>query len=202
AQRLHQRVMYDLEMFNEMGFCHGVENYSRHLTGRNPGEPPPTLYDYFPADTLVVIDESHQSIPQIRGMYNGDRSRKQTLVDFGFRLPSALDNRPLKFEEWEQRATQRIYVSATPGPYELQQTQGEFIEQIIRPTGLLDPEVDVRPVRGQIDDLLEEVRVRVERKERVLVTTLTKKMSEDLTDYYGDLGIKVRYLHSEIETLE
>jgi excinuclease ABC subunit B len=202
AQRLHQRVMYDLEMFNEMGFCHGVENYSRHLTGRNPGEPPPTLYDYLPADTIVVIDESHQSIPQIRGMYNGDRSRKQTLVDFGFRLPSALDNRPLKFEEWDQRASQRIYVSATPGPYELQQTQGEFIEQIIRPTGLIDPEVDVRPVRGQIDDLLEEVRVRVERKERVLVTTLTKKMSEDLTDYYGDLGIKVRYLHSEIETLE
>jgi excinuclease ABC subunit B len=202
AQRLHQRVMYDLELFNAMGFCHGVENYSRHLTGRNPGEPPPTLYEYLPSDTLVVIDESHQSIPQIRGMYTGDRSRKQTLVDFGFRLPSALDNRPLKFEEWEQRAGQRIYVSATPGPYELQQTQGEFIEQIIRPTGLIDPEVDVRPVRGQIDDLLEEVRVRVERKERVLVTTLTKKMSEDLTDYYGDLGIKVRYLHSEIETLE
>ncbi len=202
AQRLHQRVMYDLEMFNEMGFCHGVENYSRHLTGRNPGEPPPTLYDYLPSDTIIVIDESHQSIPQIRGMYNGDRSRKQTLVDFGFRLPSALDNRPLKFEEWDQRATQRIYVSATPGPYELQQTQGEFIEQIIRPTGLIDPEVDVRPVRGQIDDLLEEVRVRAERKERVLVTTLTKKMSEDLADYYGDLGIKVRYMHSEIETLE
>jgi len=202
AQRLHQRVMYDLEMFNEMGFCRGVENYSRHLTGKAIGEPPPTLYDYLPDDALVVIDESHQSIPQIRGMYNGDRARKSTLVDYGFRLPSAMDNRPLKFEEWEQRAGQRIYVSATPGPYELQQTQGEFIEQIIRPTSLVDPEVDVRPVRGQIDDLLEEVRVRVERHERVLVTTLTKKMAEDLTDYYGDLGIKVRYLHSEVETLE
>lgn len=202
AQRLHQRVMYDLEMFNELGYCRGVENYSRHLTGKPVGAPPPTLYDYLPEDTLVVIDESHQSIPQIRGMYNGDRSRKTTLVDYGFRLPSALDNRPLKFEEWDQRAGQRIYVSATPGPYELQQTQGEFIEQIIRPTGLIDPEVDVRPVRGQIDDLLEEVRVRVERHERVLVTTLTKKMAEDLTDYYGDLGIKVRYLHSEVETLE
>jgi excinuclease ABC subunit B len=202
AQRLHQRVMYDLEMFNELGYCRGVENYSRHLTGKPVGAPPPTLYDYLPEDTLVVIDESHQSIPQIRGMYNGDRSRKTTLVDYGFRLPSALDNRPLKFEEWDQRAGQRIYVSATPGPYELQQTQGEFIEQIIRPTGLIDPEVDVRPVRGQIDDLLEEVRQRVERSERVLVTTLTKKMAEDLTDYYGDLGIKVRYLHSEVETLE
>jgi excinuclease ABC subunit B len=202
AQRLHQRVMYDLEMFNEMGFCRGVENYSRHLTGKAIGEPPPTLYDYLPDDAIVVIDESHQSIPQIRGMYNGDRARKTTLVEYGFRLPSAMDNRPLKFEEWEQRAGQRIYVSATPGPYELQQTQGEFIEQIIRPTGLIDPEVDIRPVRGQIDDLLEEVRVRVERNERVLVTTLTKKMSEDLTDYYGDLGIKVRYLHSEVETLE
>lgn len=202
AQRLHQRVMYDLEMFNELGYCRGVENYSRHLTGKPVGAPPPTLYDYLPEDTLVVIDESHQSIPQIRGMYNGDRSRKTTLVDYGFRLPSALDNRPLKFEEWDQRAGQRIYVSATPGPYELQQTQGEFIEQIIRPTGLIDPEIDVRPVRGQIDDLLEEVRVRVERNERVLVTTLTKKMAEDLTDYYGDLGIKVRYLHSEVETLE
>jgi excinuclease ABC subunit B len=202
AQRLHQRVMYDLEMFNSLGYCRGVENYSRHLTGRQPGEPPPTLFDYLPEDALVVVDESHQSIPQIRGMYNGDRSRKTTLVEFGFRLPSALDNRPLRFEEWEQRVKQVIYVSATPGPYELQQTGGEFIEQIIRPTGLLDPEVDVRPVRGQIDDLLEEVRQRVERKERVLVTTLTKKMAEDLTDYYGDLGIRVRYLHSEIETLE
>jgi excinuclease ABC subunit B len=202
AQRLHQRTMYDLEMFNELGFCRGVENYSRHLTGRMPGEPPPTLYDYFPEDMLVVVDESHQSIPQIRGMYNGDRSRKQTLVDFGFRLPSALDNRPLKFEEWERRVGQVIYVSATPGPYELTKSGGVVIEQIIRPTGLLDPEVDVRPIRGQIDDLLHEVRERVARRERVLVTTLTKKMSEDLTDYYGDLGIRVRYLHSEIETLE
>ncbi len=202
AQRLHQRTMYDLEMFNELGFCRGVENYSRHMTGRMPGEPPPTLFDYFPEDTIVVIDESHQTIPQIRGMYNGDRSRKQNLVDYGFRLPSALDNRPLKFEEWERRAGQVIYVSATPGPYELTKSSGVVIEQIIRPTGLLDPEVEVRPVRGQIDDLLHEVRERVERKERVLVTTLTKKMAEDLTDYYSDLGIRVRYLHSEIETLE
>lgn len=202
AQRLHQRVMYDLEMFNELGFCRGVENYSRHLTGRQPGEPPPTLYDYLPEDTLVIIDESHQSVPQIRAMYTGDRSRKMNLVDFGFRLPSALDNRPLKFEEWEQRVGQVIYVSATPGPYELTKSSGVFIEQVIRPTGLLDPEVEIRPVRGQIDDLLGEVRERAERNERVLVTTLTKKMSEDLTDYYGDLGVKVRYMHSEIETLE
>jgi excinuclease ABC subunit B len=202
AQRLHQRVMYDLEMFNELGYCRGVENYSRHLTGRNPGEPPPTLFDYLPEDTLVVIDESHQSIPQIRGMYNGDRSRKQNLVDFGFRLPSALDNRPLKFEEWEKRVGQAIYVSATPGPYELTKSGGVVIEQIIRPTGLLDPEVEVRPVRGQIDDLLHEVRERVAQGERTLVTTLTKMMAEDLTDYYSDLGVRVRYLHSEIETLE
>ena len=202
AQRLHQRVRYDLEMFNELGYCRGVENYSRHLTGRQPGEPPPTLYDYLPDDTLVVIDESHQSIPQIRGMFKGDRSRKQNLVDFGFRLPSALDNRPLKFEEWEKRVGQVIYVSATPGPYELTKSGGVVIEQIIRPTGLLDPEVEVRPVRGQIDDLLHEVRERVGRGERVLVTTLTKKMAEDLTDYYSDLGVRVRYLHSEIETLE
>jgi excinuclease ABC subunit B len=202
SQRLHQRVIYDLEMFNELGYCRGVENYSRHLTGRNPGDPPPTLYDYLPEDTLVVIDESHQSIPQIRGMYKGDRSRKQNLVDFGFRLPSALDNRPLKFEEWENRVGQVIYVSATPGPYELTKAGGVVVEQIIRPTGLLDPEVEVRPVRGQIDDLLHEVRERVARGERTLVTTLTKKMAEDLTDYYSDLGVKVRYLHSEIETLE
>jgi excinuclease ABC subunit B len=202
AQRLHQRVMYDLEMFNELGYCRGVENYSRHLTQRGIGAPPPTLYDYLPKDTLVIIDESHQSVPQIRGMYNGDRARKQTLVDFGFRLPSALDNRPLKFEEWEQRIGQTIYVSATPGPYELTRAGGEIVEQIIRPTGLLDPEVEVRPVRGQIDDLLEEVRQRVGRGERVLVTTLTKKMAEDLADYYGDLGIRVRYMHSEIDTLE
>ncbi len=202
AQRLHQRVMYDLEMFNELGYCRGVENYSRHLTGRQPGEPPPTLFDYLPEDTLVVVDESHQSIPQIRGMYNGDRSRKQNLVDFGFRLPSALDNRPLKFEEWEKRVGQVIYVSATPGPYELTKSGGVVVEQIIRPTGLLDPEVEVRPVRGQIDDLLGEVRERAARGERALVTTLTKKMAEDLTDYYGDLGVRVRYLHSEVETLE
>jgi excinuclease ABC subunit B len=202
AQRLHQRVMYDLEMFNEMGFCRGVENYSRHLTGRAPGEPPPTLYDYLPEDTLVIVDESHQSIPQIRAMFTGDRSRKQNLVDYGFRLPSALDNRPLKFEEWEQRVGQVIYVSATPGPYELTKTSGAFVEQVIRPTGLLDPEVEVRPVRGQIDDLLGEVRERTARGERVLVTTLTKKMSEDLSDYYSDLGVRVRYMHSEIETLE
>ena len=202
AQRLHQRVMYDLEMFNSLGFCRGVENYSRHLTGKAPGEPPPTLYDYLPADTIVVIDESHQSVPQIRAMYKGDRSRKENLVSYGFRLPSAMDNRPLQFTEWEQRIKQAIYVSATPGPYELEQAGGEFIEQVIRPTGLLDPEVEVRPVRGQIDDLLDEVRQRVERKERVLVTTLTKKMSEDLSDYYSDLGVKVRYLHSEIDTLE
>jgi excinuclease ABC subunit B len=202
AQRLHQRTMYDLEMFNSLGFCRGVENYSRHLTGRPPGEPPPTLFDYLPEDTIVVVDESHQSIPQIRGMFNGDRSRKQNLVDFGFRLPSALDNRPLKFEEWEQRVGQAIYVSATPGPYELTKSGGEVIEQVIRPTGLIDPEVEVRPVRGQIDDLLGEVRERVARKERVLVTTLTKKMAEDLSDYYGELGVRVRYLHSEVETLE
>ncbi len=202
AQRLHQRVMYDLEMFNELGYCRGVENYSRHLTGKPVGSPPPTLYDYLPSDTLVIIDESHQSVPQIRGMYNGDRARKQTLVDFGFRLPSALDNRPLKFEEWEARVGQAIYVSATPGPYELTKAEGVFVEQIIRPTGLLDPIVDVRPVRGQIDDLLGEVRERVSRQERVLVTTLTKKMAEDLADYYSDLGIRVRYMHSEIDTLE
>ncbi len=202
AQRLHQRVMYDLEMFNEMGFCRGVENYSRHLTGRNPGDPPPTLFDYLPEDSLTIIDESHQSVPQIRAMYTGDRSRKQNLVDFGFRLPSALDNRPLKFEEWEQRVGQVIYVSATPGPYELTKSAGVFVEQVIRPTGLLDPEVEIRPVRGQIDDLLGEVRERAARGERILVTTLTKKMAEDLTDYYGDLGVRVRYMHSEIETLE
>ncbi len=202
AQRLHQRVMYDLEMFNELGYCRGVENYSRHLTQREVGAPPPTLFDYLPQDTLVIIDESHQSVPQVRGMYNGDRARKQTLVDFGFRLPSALDNRPLKFEEWEQRIGQTIYVSATPGPYELRQSGGEVIEQIIRPTGLLDPEVDVRPIRGQIDDLLAEVRQRASKGERILVTTLTKKMAEDLADYYGDLGVRVRYMHSEIDTLE
>ncbi len=201
-QRLHQRTMYDLEMLNALGTCRGIENYSRHFTGKKEGDPPPTLYDYLPKDTIVVVDESHQSIPQIRAMYKGDRSRKTTLVEYGFRLPSAMDNRPLKFEEWQERTKQLIYVSATPGPYELEQTGGEFIEQVIRPTGLLDPEVEVRPIRGQIDDLLDEVRERTARNERVLVTTLTKKMSEDLTDYYADLGVKVRYMHSEIETLE
>lgn len=202
AARLHQRTIYDLEMIKQLGFCRGIENYSRHLTGRPAGEAPPTLFDYLPEDALIVIDESHQTVPQIRGMYNGDRSRKQTLVDHGFRLPSALDNRPLKFEEWEQRVGQVIFVSATPGPYELKMCGGEVIEQLIRPTGLLDPEVEVRPVRGQIDDLLEEIRQRVERGERVLVTTLTKKMAEDLCEYYAEIGLRVRYLHSEIETLE
>ena len=201
-QRVHQRTMYDLEMLNALGTCRGIENYSRHFTGKNEGDPPPTLYDYLPKDTIVVVDESHQSIPQIRAMYKGDRSRKTTLVEYGFRLPSAMDNRPLKFEEWQERTGQIIYVSATPGPYELEQSGGEFIEQVIRPTGLLDPEVEVRPIRGQIDDLLDEVRERTAHKERVLVTTLTKKMSEDLTDYYAELGVKVRYMHSEIETLE
>lgn len=202
AQRLRQRTIYDLEMIRELGFCRGIENYSRHLTGRPAGEPPPTLFDYLPKDTLIVVDESHQSIPQIRGMYEGDRSRKSTLVEYGFRLPSAMDNRPLKFTEWEKRIGQTIFVSATPGPYELQKTGGEIIEQIIRPTGLLDPLIDVRPVRGQIDDLLHEIRLRTAKKQRVIVTTLTKKMSEDLTDYYLDVGVNVRYLHSEIETLE
>ncbi len=202
SQRLHQRTMFDLEMMKEMGFCHGIENYSRHLTGKLPGEPPPTLLDYLPHDALMVIDESHQTIPQVRGMYNGDQSRKRTLVEYGFRMPSALDNRPLNFPEFESRGNQRIYVSATPGPYELTKTGGEVIEQIIRPTGLLDPEVEVRPVRGQIDDLLGECRLRAERNERVLVTTLTKKMSEDLTEYFTEVGVNVRYLHSDIETLE
>jgi excinuclease ABC subunit B len=202
SQRLHQRTMFDLEMIKEMGFCHGIENYSRHLTGKLPGQPPPTLLDYLPHDALMVIDESHQTIPQVRGMYNGDQSRKGTLVQYGFRMPSALDNRPLNFTEFEARGNQRIYVSATPGPYELTKTGGEVIEQIIRPTGLLDPEVEVRPVRGQIDDLLEECRIRAEKNERVLVTTLTKKMSEDLTEYFTEVGVNVRYLHSDIETLE
>ncbi|HMG35280.1 MAG TPA: excinuclease ABC subunit UvrB [Blastocatellia bacterium] len=202
AQRLHQRTMYDIEMLKELGYCHGIENYSRHLTGRSPGEPPPTLLDYLPRGSLVMVDESHQTIPQIRGMYHGDQSRKRTLVEYGFRLPSALDNRPLSFEEWEARMGQLVYVSATPGPYELTRTGGEFIEQVIRPTGLIDPEVDVRPVRGQIDDLLNEVRVRVDRNERVLITTLTKKMAENLAEYYSEVGVRVRYLHSEIETLE
>lgn len=202
SQRVHERTIYDLEMIKELGFCRGIENYSRHLTGRQPGEHPPTLFDYLPEDALLVVDESHQTVPQIRGMYNGDRSRKQTLVDYGFRLPSALDNRPLKFEEWEKVVNQCIFVSATPNLYELNKTQGEIVEQLIRPTGLLDPNVFVRPVKGQIDDLLDEIRISVSRNERVLVTTLTKKMAENLCEYYADIGIRVRYLHSEIETLE
>jgi excinuclease ABC subunit B len=202
AQRLHQRTMYDLEMIKEMGFCHGIENYSRHLTGKLPGQPPPTLLDYLPSDALMVIDESHQTIPQLGAMYKGDQSRKSTLVEYGFRLPSAKDNRPLSFEEFEARVGQTIYVSATPGPYELRRTEGEVIEQIIRPTGLLDPVVEVRPVKGQIDDLLEECRVRAERNERVLVTTLTKRMAENLSEYFAEVGVKVTYLHSEILTLD
>ena len=202
AQRLHQRTMFDLEMIKEIGYCHGVENYSRHLSGREEGEPPPTLLDYLPNDALTIIDESHQTIPQIRGMYHGDRSRKTVLVDFGFRLPSALDNRPLSFEEWQKRVGQVISVSATPGPYELSCAGGAVVEQIIRPTGLVDPQVDVRAVRGQVDDLLHEIRIRTEQSERVLVTTLTKRMAEDLTQYYQGLGVRVRYLHSDIDTLE
>jgi excinuclease ABC subunit B len=202
AQRLHQRTMFDLEMIKEMGFCRGIENYSRHLTGKKPGEPPPTLLDYLPRDTLMVIDESHQSVPQVRGMFEGDQSRKRTLVEYGFRLPSALDNRPLNFAEFEARIGQTIYVSATPGPYELTKASGEIVEQIIRPTGLMDPEVEVHPVKGQIDHLLEECRQRAERHERVLVTTLTKRMAEDLTEYFTEVGVRVRYLHSDIETLE
>ncbi len=202
AQRLYQRTMFDLEMLREVGHCHGIENYSRHLSGRAPGQPPPTLMDYLPKDVVVVIDESHQSIPQVRGMFQGDRQRKKTLVEYGFRLPSALDNRPLDFEEFEGRLGQVLYVSATPGPYELQKTHGAVTEQVIRPTGLMDPEVQVRPVAGQVDDLLAEIRGRAQAGERVLVTTLTKRMAEDLTEYYHDLGVQVRYLHSDIETLE
>ena len=202
AQRLHQRTMFDLEMIKEIGYCHGIENYARHLTGRAPGEPPPTLLDYLPEDSLVIVDESHQTVPQIRGMYHGDRSRKEVLVAYGFRLPSALDNRPLNFEEWEQRVNQVVFVSATPGPYELSKAAGVVVEQVIRPTGLMDPPIEVRPVRGQVDDLLTEIRARVAQKERVLVTTLTKRMAEDLTAYYQELGVKVRYLHSDIDTLE
>jgi excinuclease ABC subunit B len=202
AQRVHQRTMFDLEMINEIGYCHGIENYARHLTGRAPGEPPPTLLDYLPKDALLIVDESHQTVPQIRGMYHGDRSRKEVLVAYGFRLPSALDNRPLNFAEWEARVGQVVYVSATPGPYELAKSQGVVVEQIIRPTGLIDPPIDVRPVKGQVDDLLQEIRGRVGRRERVLVTTLTKRMAEDLTQYYQELGVRVRYLHSDIETLE
>jgi excinuclease ABC subunit B len=202
AQRIHQRVMFDLEMIREMGYCHGIENYSRHFTGRMPGEPPPTLLDYFPRDFLLFVDESHQSVPQLRAMYKGDRSRKETLVEYGFRLPSALDNRPLTFEEFEHRIHQTIYVSATPGPYELTKSSGVVVEQIIRPTGLIDPPVQVRPVKGQIDDLLHNIRERVKAGERVLVTTLTKRMAEDLAEYYSEAGVRCRYMHSEIETLE
>jgi excinuclease ABC subunit B len=202
AQRVHQRTMFDLEMIKSMGYCHGIENYSRHFTGRLPGEPPPTLLDYFPRDYLMFIDESHQTVPQLHGMYHGDRSRKETLVEYGFRLPSALDNRPLTFPEFEHRMGQMIYVSATPGPYELTKSAGVVVEQIIRPTGLVDPPVEVRPVKGQIDDLLHEIRERTSRGERVLVTTLTKRMAEDLAEYYSEVGVKCRYMHSEIETLE
>ncbi len=202
AQRLHQRTMFDLEMIREIGYCHGIENYARHLTGRAPGQPPPTLLDYLPPDAVVFMDESHQTVPQVRGMYHGDRSRKEVLVDYGFRLPSALDNRPLNFEEWESRTHQVVFVSATPGPYELRRSGGVVVEQIIRPTGLTDPPIEVRPVKGQVDDLLAEIRARAEARERVLVTTLTKRMAEDLTAYYQELGVRVRYLHSDIETLE
>jgi excinuclease ABC subunit B len=202
AQRIVQRTHFDIEMMRTIGYCHGIENYSRHLSGRLPGEAPPTLLDYVPSDYLLFIDESHQTVPQLRGMYAGDRSRKQTLVDYGFRMPSALDNRPLNFEEFEHRTNQVIYVSATPGPYELTKSGGVVVEQVIRPTGLVDPEVEVRPVKGQVDDLLEEIRMRAERNERVLVTTLTKRMSEDLAEYFGEIGVRCRYLHSEVETLE
>jgi len=202
AQRVHQRTRFDLEMIKSMGYCHGIENYSRHFSGRLPGEAPPTLLDYFPRDFLLFVDESHATIPQVHGMWYGDRSRKQNLVDYGFRLPSAMDNRPLKFEEFENRVHQTIYVSATPGPYELTRSAGIVVEQVIRPTGLVDPQVEIRPVKGQIDDLLAEIRDRAERNERVLVTTLTKRMSEDLAGYYTEVGVRCRYMHSEIETLE
>jgi len=202
AQRVHQRTRFDLEMIKSMGYCHGIENYSRHFSGRLPGEPPPTLLDYFPRDFLLFVDESHATIPQVHGMWHGDRSRKQTLVDYGFRLPSAMDNRPLRFEEFENRVHQVVYVSATPGPYELTRASGVVVEQVIRPTGLVDPEVEIRPVKGQIDDLLAEIRDRTKRSERVLVTTLTKRMAEDLAGYYTEVGVRCRYMHSEIETLE
>jgi excinuclease ABC subunit B len=202
AQRLTQRTMFDLEMMREIGYCHGIENYSRHFSGRLPGEAPPTLLDYLPRDSLMFIDESHQTVPQLRGMYAGDRSRKENLVSFGFRMPSALDNRPLTFEEFEHRVNQVIYVSATPGPYELTKTAGVYTEQIIRPTGLVDPEVEIRPVKGQVDDLLNEIRLRAEKSERVLVTTLTKRMAEDLSEYYAEVGVRCRYLHSEVEVLD
>jgi excinuclease ABC subunit B len=202
SQRIHQRTRFDLEMMKSVGYCHGIENYSRHFSGRKPGEPPPTLLDYVPRDFIMFIDESHQTVPQLHGMWHGDRSRKENLVQYGFRLPSALDNRPLKFEEFEERTNQIIYVSATPGPYELTKSSGVVVEQIIRPTGLVDPPVEIRPVKGQIDDLLHEIRDRVSKGERVLVTTLTKRMSEDLAEYYAEVGVRCRYMHSEIETLE
>jgi excinuclease ABC subunit B len=202
AQRVTQRTMFDIEMMRTVGYCHGVENYSRHLSGRLPGEAPPTLLDYFPQDYLLFVDESHQTIPQTHGMHGGDRSRKQVLVDYGFRMPSALDNRPLTFEEFEHRMNQVLYVSATPGPYELTKSGGAYVEQVIRPTGLIDPEVEIRPVKGQVDDLLEEIRVRAARNERVLVTTLTKRMAEDLSEYFAEIGVRSRYMHSEIETLD
>jgi len=202
AQRVVQRTMFDIEMMRTIGYCHGIENYSRHLSGRLPGEAPPTLLDYVPQDYLLFIDESHQTVSQVRGMFNGDRARKQTLVDYGFRMPSALDNRPLTFEEFENRVNQVVYVSATPGPYELTKAGGVVVEQVIRPTGLVDPQVEIRPVKGQVDDLLEEIRVRAEKNERVLVTTLTKRMSEDLSEYFTEIGVRCRYLHSEVETLD
>jgi excinuclease ABC subunit B len=202
SQRVHQRTRFDLEMIKSVGYCHGIENYSRHFSGRMPGEPPPTLLDYVPRDFIMFIDESHQTVPQLHGMWHGDRSRKENLVQYGFRLPSALDNRPLKFEEFEERTNQLIYVSATPGPYELTKSAGVVVEQIIRPTGLVDPQVEIRPVKGQIDDLLHEIRDRVSKGERVLVTTLTKRMAEDLAEYYAEVGVRCRYMHSEIETLE
>ncbi|HYT23139.1 MAG TPA: excinuclease ABC subunit UvrB [Candidatus Polarisedimenticolia bacterium] len=202
AQRVVQRTMFDIEMMRTIGYCHGIENYSRHLSGRLPGEAPPTLLDYVPQDYLMFIDESHQTVGQVRGMFNGDRARKQTLVDYGFRMPSALDNRPLTFEEFEHRVNQVVYVSATPGPYELTKAGGVVVEQVIRPTGLVDPQVEIRSVKGQVDDLLEEIRVRSEKNERVLVTTLTKRMAEDLSEYFSEIGVKCRYLHSEVETLD
>ncbi|MGD0771304.1 MAG: excinuclease ABC subunit UvrB [Candidatus Solibacter sp.] len=202
AQRLFQRTMFDLEMMKEIGYCHGIENYSRHFSGRLPGEAPPTLLDYLPGDALMFLDESHQTVPQLHGMYHGDRSRKEVLVAHGFRMPSALDNRPLTFEEFEHRVNQLVYVSATPGPYELTKTAGVVVEQIIRPTGLLDPTVEIRPVKGQVDDLLGQIRARVENNQRVLVTTLTKRMAEDLAEYYSEVGVRCRYLHSEVSTLD
>src|ERR1700720_2147317 len=202
AQRVWQRTMFDIEMMRTIGYCHGIENYSRHMSGRLPGEAPPTLLDYFPQDYLLFIDESHQTVPQLHAMYHGDRSRKQTLVNYGFRMPSALDNRPLNFEEFEHRTGQIVYVSAAPGPYELTRSAGVVVEQVIRPTGLVDPQIEVRPVKGQVDDLLEQIRVRTARNERVLVTTLTKRMAEDLAEYFAEVGVRCRYLHSEIETLE